>query len=226
MTYAYEIARVTMSGTCFNGAEIWSTGFWVGQEDADVGEVTPAAVSAVATAWQTFFTGNHGFSQAFKTDQVKMARTDNDGHTITDQVEYHVYGTPIVGTSGGAAMPPQISVVGTMISSNVRGLAAKGRMYLPGINYPISSTDGLMGTNEQGAIANGFNTFLSTVNESAVVPGAVILASKGRNPLGFPTVGQNKNVEHIRIGRVYDTQRRRRNALSEQYVSRDTSQDS
>jgi hypothetical protein len=214
-----------MSGTMFNGAEIWSTGFWVGHEDADVGEVLPAAASAVATAWQTFFTGNHGFSNAWKTNQIKIARIDQDGSTMTDQVEYYVYGTPITGANGGGSFPPQIAVVGTMISSNVRGLAAKGRMYLPGINYGLSNTDGLIPTTEQGNIANGFNTFLSSVNESADVPGAVILASKGRNPLGFPTVGVNKNVEHIRIGRVYDTQRRRRNALSEQYVSRDTSQD-
>jgi len=45
----------------------------------------------------------------------------------------------------------------------------------------------------------------------------VILASAGRGTAG--TGARNEPVTRIRVGNVYDTQRRRRNQLAETYVS-------
>lgn len=220
--YAHKVNRVTISGTSSTGGEIWTTGFYLGLEGGDAGAVTPVMASAIGAMWQTYFTAANSYTSTnYKTTQIKCAQFNADGSTDEDNVEYYIYGSPISGVSGGAWFPPQIALVATLISSNVRGVAAKGRMFLPGVNIAVNG-DGHFSPTEQGNLATAFNTFLSQVNQSVDVPDKVILASSGSAPLYANKA--NKNVEHIRIGNVYDTQRRRRNALKETYLSRDVAQ--
>lgn len=220
--FAHKVIRVTISGTCFSGAEIWSTGFWLGQETSDAAAVTPVMCSAIGAMWQTFFTGNsNNVNFRWNTTQVKAARMGVDGATETDQVEYWTPSSTIAGGDAGSPFPAQISLAATLISSNVRGPASKGRMFLPGVHIGLGA-DGRADSGGIGTTATALNTFLSEVNTSTDVPDKVILVStESAVPLRD---SQNKFVEHLRMGNVFDTQRRRRNALTETYVNRDVAQ--
>lgn len=220
MAYAHIVTRCTISGTSYGGAEEWSTGFFLGSSGADSADVTQAGVDAVAGFWETFFeTASSSIPDEWATTEVKLARLATDGSTILDDVVHHVYPAPIIGAGVAAPYPPQISLVATLLSANPRGLASKGRMYLPGVAAGIDAT-GHMNSTSQGTIATNLQTFFNAVNGAIDLGGdSVILASFGRTA---PAVGPGVSalVTSLRVGNVYDTQRRRRNALVEAYVSR------
>jgi hypothetical protein len=223
--YAHKFVRVTISGTCFGGAEEWSTGFQLGSPTADmVGASAPAAEN-LAAVWETFFeTPANKFSSAYKTTEVKCALIDTDGKTDLDNIDYYTYPTPLSGGYTSNVLPAQITLAATLTSDNQRGLASKGRMYLPGINEPISDTTGKISDTFQATLATNFKTFLDAVNAAVDVPGDLVLASKGHRDKTAPTPtwigGQTAWVTGCRIGNVYDTQRRRRNGLAETYEAR------
>lgn len=220
--YAHKVTRVTISGTCFSGGEIWSTGFWLGQEGQDAQDVTPVMCSAIGAMWSTFFTGaSNCVNFRYQTTQVKAARMHTDGATEPDQVEYWTPSSAMNGGETGVPHPPQITLAATLTSSNVRGPASKGRMFLPGVHIAVGA-DGRADSGALGTMATAFNTFLSQVNQSADVPDRLILVShESITPIRS---SQNKNVEHVKFGNVFDTQRRRRNAINEVYINRDTAQ--
>lgn len=222
--YAHRIHRYTISGTCFNAAEIWSTSFYVGHNDSDVGTAVQAVVDNVRTAWTTFFTSSTvKFSNRWQTTQIKCAQINTDGSTNLSNVIYAPYGTAISGAESFNAYPPQVTLAATLEVAGARGIASKGRMYLPGIAQPLENDARLSSANAL-AVANGFKTFLDAVNVAVSGDGAVILASQGRrvkNAQGeyepVPGTAVNAFVNRVRVGSVYDTQRRRRNDLVETY---------
>jgi hypothetical protein len=226
--YAHKIVRITISGTCFGGAEDWSTGFYMGSPTTDVTGVNAPGAQSVAIAWQTFFTNaTSKVSNAFQTTQVKAAMIDTNGKTLVDDIDYYNYPTAISGGGGANWFPPQISLAATLTSDNQRGLAAKGRMYLPGVNAGIQATSAKMLPADVTGIVTNLKTFLDSVNTAPGVSGKVILASKGRKSQDVGTDGQpiyiggvSAWVTGCRLGDVYDTQRRRRNGLAETYQTR------
>lgn len=227
--YPHRVNKVTISGECFSGAEEWTTGFYVGAVGADAADPGTATASAIAAAWTTFFTAtNSHISNYYNTKQVKVSQLETDGDVDLEMIDIYDYGTPIYGVQGGTPLPPQITLALTMTSDNQRGLASKGRMYLPGVNLQLSGTGPTISSTEQGQLATTAQTFFNAVNASTDVAGNIILASKGHKlPGAVPAVdpyvyvlGKLANVTGIRLGNVYDTQRRRRNGVSETYVNK------
>lgn len=226
--YPHRVNKVTISGNCWDGAELWSTGFYVGTASADAGDPGTVTASAIATAWSTFFqAANSSISNAYKTLQVKVSQLETDGDVDLDMIDIYDYPSAIQGASGSAPLPPQISLAVTMTSDIQRGLAAKGRMYLPGVNLPVSTTDPKISSTGQNNLATTLKTFFDAVNASSNVAGDVILASKGhkfvvlQDPNNWYYVnGVIAKVTGLKLGDVYDTQRRRRDGLDEVYTSK------
>lgn len=219
MGYSHKVARVTIHGTNFNGAEEWTTGFYMGLTAADALAPTQEFADAVKVAWQTFFTNSTSkFSSLWKTDFIKVATMGTDGKTIADSAVWSYYDSPISGGGQSDSFPPQVALVATLVSEAQRGLAAKGRMFLPGINGVLGA-DGRLPQSIVTDIATNVSVFLAAVNAIQNTPGVLILASQGRKA---PLVGGpvNRAVLSVRIGNVYDTQRRRRNQLVEQYTTK------
>lgn len=217
MSLPFQVARVTLSGSMFNGAEIWSTGFYMGWENQDATAITPTGVSDISNAWSIFFgSASTSVSSAFKYEMCKVAMISQDGKTIADSAQYYSPATPVSGGGTSNAFPPQVSLVATLANSLPRGLATKGRMYLPGINAALQP-DGKLASISTTPIANNLKAFFDEIHLDADLPGNPVLASIGRGPLKLD--GAIRNVSQIRIGSVYDTQRRRRNALQESYVT-------
>lgn len=215
MAFAYNVQRVTISGTCFGGAEIWSTGFYLGNETADAGTASQAQVDAIAARWQTFFTASTAnISNAYQTTQVKVAEMLADGKTDPLNVVYHTYGTPISGNQVAGPMPAQISLAATLTSAFPRGRAAKGRMFLPGVNISVSGSNGKLLSGSIPGLVTALRTFLNGVNTDGSPSAQLILAAKATTKAPIQP-GLNKLVTGVNIGDVYDTQRRRRNGLKE-----------
>lgn len=223
--YAHDFVRVTISGTCFSGAEEWSTGFQMGSPTVGMSGVSAPAAESIAAAWETFFElASNSFSSGYKTTQVKCALIRTDGTTNVDEIDYYSYPSPISGGGSVFPLPPQITLAATLTTDNQRGLAAKGRMYLPGLNMPIANATGKLDSGAVLGLTSGFKTFLDSVNTGPGVSGKVVLASKGRKSDALDADGQpiylggrTAWVTGCRIGDVYDTQRRRRNGLNETY---------
>lgn len=216
--FPHRVNRVTFSGITFGGAEIWSSGFYHGNAGADCDAPTQAMVDAIATAWQTFFTASTTkIGAEWKTQTVKMVTLNTDGSTDTGSVQYHNYSPSIAGSLNGAHFPPQIALVATMTSPLVRGIGSKGRMYIPGPQYVLDSTGHISAT-DTGNMKTNFATFLGHCLSPGGSSNVPVLASRGRI-VPTPIDGVIKEINGIKIGNVYDTQRRRRNALVEAYQS-------
>lgn len=214
--FTHKVIHVTLSGSMLGGAEQWQTGFYVGQPDADALVPNQAYADAVRNAWATFFaSGPPAINNTYKFEQVKLARLNEAGKYDGSDVVVSSPVAPVAGNRAGAPLPPQLALVATLIAGSGKGLAGKGRMFLPGVSEGVDTT-GHIGTTACQAIATGLATFFNTINASTDQPGQVINASKGRaNLAGIGA--RNVPVNGVRIGNVYDTQRRRRNQLTEVY---------
>lgn len=216
MSFPHRVAKVTLSGTMFGGQEIWSTGFYLGHENADADPITPQGAADISAAWETFFSHiNSGISNQFTYSMCKVSMLNNDGRTMGDQTVFHSPTSAVIGGAGNQTLPPQISLVATLANSMPRGLATKGRMFLPGVGIDVDNTGHIPAFSIDN-ISTNLQAFFNSVYNDADLPGNPVLASLGRGVL--QTEGAIRNVTQIRIGNVYDTQRRRRNALHEAYT--------
>lgn len=218
--YAHNVNRVTLSGTMFGGNEIWSTGFFMGQEGADAADPTQAMATKILAAWETFFEGALSFiGQPYATTQCKVAKWDDNGQTLEDHVYYAYPGSAIVGSAVGGYLPPQCSLVVTLLSDRPRGKASKGRMFLPGITTAVEAGTGRISAGTANSIATNLKTFFDALTGDLDIPDQLILAAKSSGVMNI-NPAQNDYVETIRVGNVIDTQRRRRNNLPETYTSK------
>lgn len=215
MGYPHKVAKVTLSGTMFGGQEIWSTGFFMGFEGQDAPAITETGVSDISAAWETFFkAATSEISNKYSYTMCKVQMMATDGKAVADSAVYYSPQSAVVGGSPSQALPPQISLVATLANSLPRGLATKGRMFLPGVNGIVDAT-GHLGVGTPTNVATNLQTFFSTIMNDADTPGRAVLASTG-NALQLRP-GAIRHVTQVRVGNVYDTQRRRRNALMEAY---------
>lgn len=218
MGFSHQVNRVTISGSMYGGEEEWSTGFYMGNVGADSNAPLQSIVDAIGPLWQTLFTTSaNGFSNNYKTHEIKIVSLKaSDGKTVPDSQVYYTYPAPITGGYATNQNPPQIATVCTLIGVAARGLASKGRMFLPGTGFSVD-TNGRIPTANQTALTTGMKTFLTAVN-ALPEDNVILLASQGRKPplIGGPVMHE---VISIRLGNVYDTQRRRRNALTEVYTT-------
>jgi len=219
---AYEniTHRVTFIGDMFTGQEEWNTGFYIGNESGGDMGVDPslAEAQACATAFSTFFTtaanainGNYRFLGA------KVSSVNTTGHVDAATTQFYNLPTPVQGAGSGVSFPPQISVVATLSTIRTRGHGSKGRMYLPGISAGPDSTGHIAATTVT-SLTNTLKTCLDAINAHADVPGEIVLNSAAvTTPIARAAI--MLPIQSIKIGNVYDTQRRRRNALAESYTT-------
>lgn len=222
--YAHNVNRVTISGTCFGGVEEWSTGFWLGSESADAGDPAGSAED-IAGYWRTFFElAAVSISSGYLTTQVKVSQHKaSDGKVDLSKVDIYDVSPVMDGGGTTAALPAQISLAMTLTSELQRGTGSKGRMYLPGINTAIQGTTGKIISSQVDILKGHLKTLFDAINGDADIPDNVILVSKGNKLVTQPGGDityinpHNKLVTGLRVGDVYDTQRRRRNQLTEAY---------
>jgi len=230
--FAAQHQYMTVIGGLYSGPETWQFGLRI--TDGGVSnEVTALAIAPIVEAWWrgTGYTGldEYGPSSYIKLTELKVARIRPDGTYPPAEVAYsHFYLPPIVGGIVGFPAPhAQLTTCITLTTAVPRGLASKGRIYLPASSkmVDIAAADGRMTQNNANVLAASVARLIASINANAVV-GNVQVMSKGKgvpvdNPAKhrydytFPNPGVSNNVTGTRCGRVVDTQRRRRRSMIE-----------
>jgi len=117
--------------------------------------------------------------------------------------------TPAVG-NGSITLPNQCSMV-MSLRTNRAGRAYRGRMYLPTLNVGGGlGADGRLTANIASDLADQFVIFLNAANN--VVAGTTPIQAVVSSGVGL---GANTAITQLSVGRVIDTQRRRRSNLEE-----------
>lgn len=213
MPYSQNFWRVSFGGTLFVTEE-WSCNICMGAPGGSTdGNPDGAELTAIRTALNAWFIHANSYnSAAAKLGYVKVNEIGVDGHYVNPfaTVEY-VYPAPAAGATATLAAP-QHSVALSWVTSRARGPGAHGRIYPPTGNVTIAA-DGMIASSNATAMATQAKTLLDALND--VHAGyQVVVASQGGvagEPALVPVTG-------VRVGRVADTQRRRRESLVENYV--------
>jgi hypothetical protein len=140
---------------------------------------------------------------------VKVAAIGADGKYLSDPYikDYNVPGAE----SGGGSTPPQVSLAISLVTAR-RGPSGKGRFYLPLPAWGVDSNSFLI--QEQNA-NDSRGSAVTLINDLNNQPGIDVL---GLGVVVASTKGYNTPVTGVRVGRVLDTVRTRRNKLQEQYT--------
>lgn len=194
------------------GNEEWSCGFRLRRKTGVVqsGEglnVLPGLATAI-TAFHG--SGNTNIGTGAKLQYVKANAISVDGHYMDPNGSNQQILADIPG--GGTSQqtfPNQIALAVTLTTGFTRGPAHKGRFFLPLPNGSID-TNGLMTASAAIAISGAVDSLITAVN---AVDANYEMAVFSRRP-GGPG---NRKVTGNLVGRAFDTQRRRRRNLVEDY---------
>lgn len=166
--------------------------------------LTNAQMDNCADAVEAFFgaSGTKITNRATLTE-VRFHHLDNTWHQ--DQPTY-VVGKSQAGASSAGQRPSQVA-----LAVSLRGPAAvhpaRGRFYIPMPDHTLDTASGLLSSTEVQTTANLAVTLSNDLYEA--------MGSLGQ--LGIATKGDVVPAEQIRVGRVLDTIRSRRNQPLESY---------
>lgn len=119
--------------------------------------------------------------------------------------------TPIAGqATGSSQLPPQIAVV-MSLRTGARGAGGRGRMYLPLTGSGLNDRGRIGSVPATTLVASG-KAFLEALHVAGPLP---VVANEKANTYSA--------ITGVQIGNIFDTQRRRRNSLTEVYTAGDLS---
>jgi len=213
MAYAHESMYLTFGGY-LPGPEIWQCGaHWIRQDKATTVDNTLASISLedVFTALCDIGwggpTGTYQCAPHTTLGWVKLAILKTDGEYKLEPKLLEK--TPVAGNSGSGLSWNQTAMCVSLRTGQSLGYANHGRFYLPTPGYarPANATGitAVQATDLAKTVARSFSTItteLSTVGQEMQL---AILSKHG----------VSKPVTLFSVGRVPDTQRRRRNAVKE-----------
>ena len=236
MPYPAPYMYLTVIGDSYVAAEHWQFGLKI----TDGGLSNLATVTAVQDDVQKWWIGDSsaysgttvfGSLTTHRLTEVKVARIGVDGtYPPTEASASHFFAPAAAGTNPPlAGQIAQGSLVATLTTALPRGLASKGRIFLPPSSRYAIAADGTMSVADATGIAASVRILINAINANPEV-GNVAVFSRGRRLRGpdlpngkptytFPNAGAMNNVTGVRVGRVVDTQRRRRRSLVENPVA-------
>lgn len=219
---AYPDHYLFQFGGTLHGTEQWSNNLRLVPNAGGVvetAETTDMALADLEADLRAFF-ATPTFHTGLRCTFAKLNRIGPDGRYLSKtSTNARFFATPIAGTAT-SCHAPQVTVAASLTTAAVRGLASRGRIYLPGLSGAFGPVvaDGLLSASQANTLRDAVATFLNNVNNwpglDATWAGLDIsVVSDG----GLSGVGQQRKVTGVRVGRVLDTQRRRRHSLVESY---------
>lgn len=218
MVYPASFHRIVLLGTQF--ADTFATGLTVAASGGgDMSAADDALATEISSLIATWWPANTGTvavqlpAQA-KLTSVKVNRINSAGLYEDPVTIEHVYGSPIAGGTG-VIQPAQMATAVTLRTAVERGLASKGRMYLPATLGFVTAlgADGRATVANAREAANAVKTLIDGIN--------LIYATPPTGVAGRVSVMSNVGAGFIRevtgtsCGRVPDTMRSRRSKLDE-----------
>lgn len=217
MTYAQPFLRLSFGGSLAGGNEIWSCNLHLITIGTVVSPETwlllaSDALPAVGDILEAYVANPAVLvPNDVKLDWVKLALIGTDGKYMAEAYEQQLDGQG----SQAESYLPQASLVNTMVSSKWKDPGRYNRFYLPiTINaFP----EGAYSLTEfaQTAYLTELKEFIEDINTAFedIDPGYDTRVGVVSNTAS----GSQDSVYSVRLGRIVDTQRRRRNALNEAY---------
>lgn len=223
-TYNQPFMKLTFGGTQAEGQDIWTCGINLSIQNDELIPIVPTnAVSAFENYIKdvdadmidifTNYISNRDMDipKAATLDYIKLAVIGTNGEYIVDA---HTWEPQDMTGSRSGAYIPQVSLVMTLQSSKRVDPGKYGRFYLPTAvpsgsgNYRPGITDkkAELTANLLAALNRRVRGGLADVR---VQPAAVTSASNFS--------GSYRPFTTVKVGNVYDTQRRRRNKIGETY---------
>lgn len=192
------------------GNEQWSCGLRLA---GPAGTAVADAITLIDDykgAVQAYHTDNStGIGTAAKLSFVKLNAIGVDGNYISEATNEIVLADIAGGGGAAAPYPNQVAMVVSLTTGFSRGPAHRGRYYLP---LPVFALDGsgTIAAANAAVLSGTTDTFIGALN--AATPGwkVNVFSRKSGAATHRPVTGNE-------IGRVYDTQRRRRRSLVEDY---------
>lgn len=215
MAYAESFIKLTFGGRLADGEEIWSCGIHldgigVNVSEQTVNDITEAEWDDVVEAVQTYITASEtNVPSAVTLNWVKMAAIGTNGRYLGGPREWNSE----TGVNGGASVAyiPQISYVVTLVADKFKDPGKYNRYYVP-CGLPQGTGTYKMTGPIAGQRAQSAATFINALN-------GVLSASNADLEVSVVSerVSSYLPVETVQVGTLYDTQRRRRNGLYEDY---------
>lgn len=232
MTYPEEHTYVSVIGDAYSTAERWQFGFRLRNEAATNVNLAPVIGPEVLKWW----TGGTGYTtgvdkwqppNTHRLLEVKVARIGTDGKYDPDDPDSASYFPSPTGGAGTplAASAPQLTTAVTLLTAKPRGLASKGRIYPPPSTLWALGTDGRISTSVADQLAASIKRLINDINALTLVTNVAVFSrgkgvptynsAKNRIEYSYPNAGAVENVTGVGVGRVIDTQRRRRRQLAD-----------
>lgn len=219
MAFTTDHLYVTFGGTA-PGNEIWQTGLRFEPEGAgpaftgwdlisvsDIGSHVEALVSTLTSLWPDDIYVNW----------TKLAAIKADGEYDREpKVHEHL---PAVAGTASVRLPLQCAVVVSLWSGMSFGKANHGKMYLPSLDFSRSSGHAGADAARASTVGIAMQTFIHDVDGEVSTAGMnyrPAIMSDSASPVTKP-------VAKLRVGRLADTQQRRRRGASEDYYVDDYS---
>lgn len=232
MPFPIQHTYVSVIGDAYAGTERWQFGFRLTPQVVG-NEAAALALSVHLEDWwrprAPYGLGTtFNASASHRLTELKVATIQPDGTYPDDQPSYsHFFLPPINGSNQiPAGTTAQDTVAVTLTTALPRGLASKGRMFLPPSSlYLPAQADGLLTAAAASNIRDSIKLLINQINADPLI-GNVAVFSRGkgvpqfdaaRNKIiyTYPNPGAVNNVTGVSVGRVIDTQRRRRRQLGE-----------
>lgn len=164
-----------------------------------------SALEQCEAALRTFVGATLIGSQA-KLGWVKLNRVNTEGRYVNEYTNVREVSPAVAGGGQAVVHPPQVSIVTTLHTAAGRGLASKGRMYLPQPNF-LLLVDGRISAQDAAAASTRVATLIEALSAIPEISG-VRVASRVRQ-------GEIRRVTGVSTGRTLDTVRSRRASLPE-----------
>lgn len=210
MPYPTNFLRLVAIGGLPGGEQwTWSLSYIADFSTLDPPTEVPAGV---LSAIETFHGSTDvGLGTGVTLTAVKLNEIGTNGRyaNASETVE-HVYDTPVQ-AANTIQVPPQAATAVSLLTSKKRGLASRGRFYLPRLGYS-TGPDGRMDVTRQTQLATAVVTMLQGIG-TALGPNHVLGVTSDRR------TGAQTPVTDIAVGRVLDTIRSRRKKLEEDYYT-------
>ena len=207
----YNVAHLYLQwGGTLPGGEEWSCGLRMQPVGQGVANNSQTRLDAAAAAIEKF----HGTSPSEISPRAKLTFTKlnaigTDGKYLANTTLEHVHAN-VPGTGLDSRTPAnQIAMVVSLTTGFSRGPAHRGRFYLPLPTMTVGG-DGRVDTGETAVVKQAATTLLTDLNAIDAGFKVAVMSRKLGAAIG-------RNVTGIEVGRVLDTQRRRRNKLVEAY---------
>jgi hypothetical protein len=207
----YDAAHIYLQwGGLLPGGEQWSCGLRLAGPPSEAVAKAASLVDDWGANIKTFHeNGSTGISPRALLSYVKANAISGNGHYSADVTNMTAYANIPGGGTVGNTPPNQVALCVTLTTGFSRGPAHKGRIYLPLPTFGIDASGAFAAANAQ-AVSGTVDTLIANLNGVDAAWDVSVFSRKAGAAAHRPVTG---NL----VGRVYDTQRRRRRSMVEDY---------